>query len=190
MRFVKTFIILFGLLSTLNAFTADNFGPKFKSVDPEETKTGLEPFTGQPSEFISDVSFGLGIHYFDSFGLHGTYAYKLLDKGLIQDFNDSLYLEGGLRTTFYGTVKNETGIVGISLLANVRWDLNYDKQWTLFGTLGFGLNNILIVSNSDVTGGGFFPAIGVGAYYMIKDNYGMRFDLSYQLLGISGVIRF
>lgn len=145
----------------------------------------VEPFKGDHPFAPRDVSFGVGINFFDSFGMHGKYGYRLLDnRKFIADFSNAVYLEGGAGVTFYGKVGDKTNVTGFDLLASLRWDFQYNSVFTLFGSAGFGYN---IVSNSaakEVRGGNLFPAVGAGAFYNIDKNLAARFDLSWQFLGI------
>lgn len=162
---------------------------KYKTIDQKEDSDSML-FKGLPFIHKQNISAGIGINYFDSLGVQTRYAYRILDNGFVDDVNDSFYIEGGAGLTFYGTVNSQTHVTGFNLLATARWDFQYNLEWTLFANLGFGFNGISKVQNRDVPGGGFFPAIGVGTVYSVTDEMGIRFDLSYQYLGIGLLYRF
>lgn len=162
---------------------------KYKSVDQKEDSDSML-FKGLPFAQKQNISAGIGVDYFDSLGVQTRYAYRILDTGFIDDVNDSFYLEGGAGLTFYGTVNSQTHVTGFNLIATARWDFQYNLEWTMFANLGFGFNAVSKVENRDVPGGGFFPAIGVGTVYSVTEEMGIRFDLSYQYLGIGLLYRF
>ncbi len=163
---------------------------KYNSVEQKEQDKDEMLFKGLPFPQQQNASLGIGIDYFDSLGIQSRYAYRILDKGFIEDVNDSFYIEGGAGLTFYGTINSQTHVTGFNLIATARWDFQYNPEWTMFADLGFGFNPVSKVDNKDVPGGGFFPAIGVGTIYSVTDTMGIRFDLSYQFLGIGLLYRF
>lgn len=163
-------------------------GPKYHVLTQENSEP--EYFKGTPPRQMNDVSVGMGINYFDSFGLHTRYGARIAEYGFIPDVNDSFWVEGGFGLTFYGDHGNKTGIMGFNLLANARWDFHVNELWTLFGTLGFGYNIVSNDAEKIVEGGGFFPAVGAGAIYAFEPDWAVRGDLSYQVLGVSLVYRF
>ena len=113
-----------------------------------------------------------------------------MDASSGSDINNSLFIEGGVGLTMYGTVKNHGGTTGFAFLVDGRWDFQLNKEWTLFGELGFGYNAVSGVDTGDVTGGGLFPAIGAGAMYNFAPEWAIRADLSYQFFGAGVVYRF
>ncbi len=179
---MKTILVLL-LLASTSAFAAE--AVKYKSVEGEEISSKTDPFHGPMASKKADLSVGAGLDFFDSFGLQARYAHRFLDEGFIENVSDAIYFEGGMGVTFYGN-----NMSGFNLLATARWDFQYDPKWILFADIGFGFNAISGGGNHDVTGGGFFPAIGSGVIYNFNEDNGARFDLSYQFLGLSYVKRF
>ena len=164
--------------------------PVFKSVEEKDETTGSY-FKGAAVPQTNDLYFGAGIDYWSSFGLQARYAARLLDKGLVPDINNSLYLEAGLGLTFYGTQGGQSGITGFNFIATGRWDFQMDPSWIFFANLGFGYNAVSGGQSSAVRGGGLYPAIGVGAMYNFSgSDWAARADFSYQFLGVGIVRRF
>jgi opacity protein-like surface antigen len=157
--------------------------PKYKAVDEEPASTA---FKGNPYPQDNNVFLGAGLNYFSSAGLQARYAYKLIDKGFIPDINNSFYIEGGLGLTFYQT----PSATGISFMVMGRWDFQLDKTWTFFGDLGFGVSSVSNNQGSNVSGGGAFPCVGVGAMYNLADDWAVRGDISYQFFGAGVLHRF
>lgn len=190
-KIISSSILISLLIFSQAAFSAE---AKYKSVDESENSGSTDdPFKGSTSFNKQDAMFGIGFNYFNSFGFQGRYAFRLLDnREFISEFNNALYLEGGAGMTFYGDYKNYGNVSGLHLIANIRWDARHSEKWTLFATAGFGLNFISAsgVKNRDVTGGGLFPAFGVGSMYTLDQKWAARFDLSWQFLGIGLTYRF
>ena len=184
LSFVMVFAFYIPALATANKATSN----KYKAVEATEKDPLL--FKGLPFPQRQNISAGLGVDYFDSFGIQTRYAYRIIDDGFIDDVNDSFYIEGGLGLTMYGSVNSNPSVTGFNVLASVRWDFQYNPEWTMFADLGFGINSVSKVKNGDVPGGGFFPAIGVGTIYSMNETTGIRFDLSYQFLGLGIFYRF
>jgi len=164
--------------------------PRYQSVNPDgDEEKSSSPFKGQPIPQTNQLFFGLGMNYFDGFGLQGRYAARLLDN-VIPDLNNSLYIEGGIGMTFYGKVSGTDGVTGFHFIVTGRWDFQVNHDWTLFGNLGFGYNAVSSGKKAGVSGGGFFPAGGVGAMYALNQDWALRADLSYQFLGGGITYRF
>ena len=180
---MKNILVLAVLLMASPLHAAD--GVKYKSVEADEASSSSDHFHGKMASDKNDLALGLGLDFFDSFGIQTRYAYRFLDEGFIENVSDAIYFEGGMGLTFYGN-----SVSGFNLLATARWDFQYDPKWILFADLGFGFNAISGAGKHDVRGGDFFPAIGSGVIYNFNQQNGARFDLSYQFLGLSYVKRF
>lgn len=167
--------------------------PVYKSVeDPnQQTAEDADYFKGKPPTQSQNIFGGVGYNYFDSFGFQGRYAFRVVDQGLIENLNNSLYLETGLGLTLYGDVKGKRGVTGFNFVLTGRWDFQMDQDWIFFADAGFGFNAVSSGLNTeDVHGGGFFPAVGVGAMYNLRHDLAVRADLSYQFFGIGLLYRF
>ncbi len=164
--------------------------PVFKSVEDKDETSGTY-FKGAPVPLTNDIYLGAGLDYWSAFGLQARFATRLLDKGLIPDITNSLYLEAGLGMTFYGTQGGTSGVTGFNFLATGRWDFQMDVSWIFFADLGFGYNAISAGQSGSVRGGGLFPAVGAGAIYNFGGSeWAARGDFSYQFLGAGLVRRF
>lgn len=164
--------------------------PRYRSVEPSDHSSD-EPFEGVPPVQEQNFFGGLGYDYFDSFGLQARYALRVLTDGLFEGLNDPIYLEGGLGLTVYGDTKGKKGVTGFNFVVTGRWDFQLDQAWVFFAGAGFGFNAISSgLLAEDVAGGGFFPAIGVGAVYNLTPEWGLRADVSYQFLGAGLTHRF
>lgn len=185
---IRTLLILTITAFSLNALAEET---KYKSVESSETTISTEAFKGSPMPQNMDAAVGIGFGFFDSFGLQSRAGYRLLEEGFIPDLNDALFVEAGLGLTMYGSQKNYSNVTGFHLASQIRWDFNYNQDWVIFSTLGFGYNFVSNVNrNKDMAGGGPFPTIGAGVMYNIEKNWLARFDLSYQFLGVGMGYRF
>ena len=114
--------------------------PRYKSVDASESR-GSDYFKGSPFPQTNNLFAGLGLNYFDAFGLQARYAGRVVDKGFVPDLNNSVYIEGGVGLTFYGSVKGKS-VMGFGFMVAGRWDFQMDEMWTFFGTVGLGFNAV------------------------------------------------
>lgn len=168
-------------------------GPVYKSVEnpDEQSSGGGDYFEGKPPVHAQNIFGGLGVDFFESFGIQARYAYRVLTDGLIEGLNNPLYLEGGLGMTFYGTQVGKRGVTGFNVVLTGRWDFQMDEQWIFFADAGFGVTAVSSgLKADDVRGGGFFPAVGVGAMFNINQDTAVRADVSYQFLGAGLLYRF
>jgi hypothetical protein len=163
----------------------------YKSVEDEAVSDeSTEAWKGKPFPQTNNFFFGAGLNYFDNLGFQGRYAVRLMPQGPIPDMTNSIWFEGGLGLTFYGTKRAQTGVTGIDAVVTGRWDFQLDPNWTFFGDLGVGYNAVSNDRQDDVKGGGFFPAVGVGVIASITVDWAIRADLSYQFLGLGLSHRF
>ncbi|MBI3541836.1 MAG: hypothetical protein HY075_00990 [Deltaproteobacteria bacterium] len=163
--------------------------PKYTSVEDEsESSTGL--FKGNPPPESSNLFFGFGRDFWDAWGLQGRFAYRVLDKGFVPELNNSIYLEGGVGMTFYGSRGGQDGVTGFSLLATVRWDFQLNDYVIFFADLGAGYTGVSNSKQDFVKGANLWPALGVGAIVNVTNEWAVRGDLSYQFLGVGLLHRF
>ncbi len=174
------------------AFTSISFAQDkkaYKSVVAEEKSS--QPFQdGSLPAQKQNLFLGFGLGYWNNISIHGRYSYRILDQGFLPDINNSISLEGGLGSTYYGNIAAGTNVVGLTFVAVARWDLQYDPTWIFFGNVGLSYTAVINASTSDVRGGGFFPALGIGAMYNMQPEWALRADFSYQFLGAGIVYRF
>lgn len=185
---IALFLSLFGATALAQTVKGQ---PRYKSVDQEEQSSESgDYFQGAPSQYAQNFFVGLGFDYFDAFGVQGRYAVRVLD-GLIEGLNNPLNIEGGLGATFYGDVKGKRGVSGFNFVVTGRWDFQMTSEWVFFANAGFGFNAVSSgLTAEDVKGGGFFPAVGVGAMFNFLPDWAVRADVSYQFIGAGIVHRF
>ena len=186
------------VIALIHAPAAQGAQPqKFKTVDSNTDNNSnssstrdLDYFKGEPFPQTNSLFLGLGLNYFNSFGIQARYATRIVDKGFIPDINNSFYIEGGFGLTFYGTQGTQSGITGLNVIATGRWDFQFIPEATFFADLGLGFNGVSNNAASQVSGANLFPAFGVGAMFNFTSEWAARADLSYQFFGAGLLHRF
>lgn len=129
----------------------------------------------------NELLLGLGLDYFNSFGLQARYARRVFGEA---------YVEGGLGVVFYGAQNGQGGVMGFEPTIVGRWDFWAAKRYAFFGELGLGYNAVTSGAQSFVRGGGLRPVVGVGATLDLSSAWAARADLSYPFVGLSLIRRF
>ncbi len=139
-----------------------------------------DDFKGPSVPDVVSVGGMTGLAVIDSraaFTVLGHAARKILDRGFVNDLNDSVWIEGEAGPAF------TSGSTAFVYSLHLRWDFVKDATWTFYALAGLG---------GDVTPAGLgdhfelFPRFGVGAMLHLLENLSLRAELSHELI-VAGV---
>lgn len=120
-----------------------------------------------------------------NWGLLGTAAYLLKDKGWAQDLDNRLWVEVELGPAFF-SVSDGTH-AGLQYSAHLRWDFTLNEYWTFYGLGGLGGFVLPSALGSSFT---IHPRFGGGAEYQTKTALMFRAEVSEDFTGFGVAFNF
>lgn len=133
----------------------------------------------RPSQFDVGALAGASIMNGSAgFGLMGTGAIKIVDRGFANDLSDQVFVEAEMGPTF---ISNST-VFTYSI--HLRWDFNKDDDLAFYalGGVGGSFAGAALANQVQV-----YPRFGVGLLWRFADRLALRAEISHELLaaGIS-----
>ncbi len=149
---------------------------------PAYSRGSAEDWKGvtNPSAFGFSGLGGIGVldDYRPGFALIGAVHERLVDRGFVPDINNSVYIEAELGPVF------AAGNTAWFYSLHLRWDFTLNPDWTFYALGGVaGSDQGSGLGNHTV----FYPRIGGGAVYNVAQDFGIRFEISHELI-VAGVL--
>lgn len=102
-------------------------------------------------------------------------AKKILNRGFVPDINNQVYIEADVGPVF------RDGSDPFLYSVHARWDFQKDETWTFFALGGLAGHVVSIDGKAKI---GFYPRLGVGAFFRITDLVAVRADVSHELITV------
>lgn len=176
-------IISLSLFSSV-AFSAESRYPSVVRNEVSAVEKSTESWKGssRENEFTAGVSTGYGIaENLGGITIRGNVAKKIINRGFVPDINNQVFFELDL-----GPVVRD-GADPFLYSVHLRWDFQYDEQWTFFALGGLAGD---YVSDGGFTSVGVYPRVGLGTFLAINDIVAFRADVSHELITVGAAFRF
>jgi hypothetical protein len=120
-----------------------------------------------------------------NYGILGTAAYLLKDKGWAQDLDNRIWAELEMGPTFFSTPLGTH--TGLQYSLHIRWDFTLNEYWTFYGLGGLGGFALPSALGSSFT---IHPRFGAGAEYQTKTALMFRAEVSEDFTGVGVAFNF